>query len=329
MEADGTQHGVIVKRGGWCESQLKDSGIKTHSLPFGGAIDLVTPLLYPRILRKARANIVLTQLERATKRTPKGPWIHVARLGGYYELKDYRHCDYLVGNTPGCLDHFRSGGWPEDRIFYIPNFVPAAELGTEPASREELATPHDAPLILWLGRMEHEKGPDMVLRALQSIPGAYLWLAGTGRCEDQLKAMAAELGLMDRVRFLGWRNNIHPLLQAADLFVCASRFEVLGNIILEAWTHSLPVVSVRSPGPEHLIEDGVTGILVPAEAPEVVAAAMNSVIADKAFASRLGKAGRTLVQTIYSQEAVVSQYKALFDELLSRRNSSKGQKQAA
>lgn len=319
MEESGVQHGVIVKRGGWSAAQLKEKPIKTHILPFGGALDVITPVLYPRILHNARANIVLTQLERATKRTPKGPWIHVARLGGYYELKDYRRCHHLVGNTPGCLDHFRKGGWPDDRIHYIPNFVPESETDAKPVRRADFDTPENAPLILWLGRMEHEKGPDMVVRALQHVPGAYLWLAGAGGYEEELRAIAGQLSAADRIRFLGWRNDIHALLKTADLFVCASRFEVLGNIILEAWTHRLPVVAVRSPGPEHLIDHGVTGLLVPNEAPEAMAEAFNRLIEDPAAAKRLGEAGWRQVQSVYSERAVVNQYHRLFEELVSRK----------
>jgi glycosyltransferase involved in cell wall biosynthesis len=323
MEQKGVQHGVVVKRGGWTEEQLRSLPVKTHSLPFGGALDLITPIRYPRILHQARANIVMSQLERATKRTPRGPWIHVARLGGYYELKDYRHCDYLVGNTPGCLEYFRSGGWPEERIHYIPNFVPEAELGVKPEARADHDTPDGVPLIVWLGRIEREKGPDLVVRALKDVPGAYLWMAGAGRFEEELKALAAELGLMDRIRFLGWRNDVHSLLKAADLFVCASRFEVLGNIILEAWTHRLPVVAVRSPGPEHLIKDGVTGLLVPNEDPEAMAAAFNRLIGNRDFAKTLGEAGFGEVQSVYSEEAVVGEYYRFFERLVAERASKK------
>jgi len=329
MEESGAQHGVIVKRNGWCEEQLRPTPVKTHSLPFGGAIDLITPVMYPRILRKARANIVLTHLERATKRTPDGPWIHVGRLGGYYEMKDYRHCDHLIGITPGCLDHFRKAGWTEDRIHLIPNFVPAREQNAAVVKRADFQTPAGVPLILWLGRMEHEKGPDMVVKALRDVPRAFLWMAGSGAYEETVKALAAELGLMDRIRFLGWRDDIHALLPAADIYICASRFEAHGNIVLEAWTHGLPIVSVRSPGPEHLIDDGRTGLLIPNEAPEAMAQAVNLLIADPALARRIGDAGRHEVETVYSEQAIMKQYRELFERLLADRGAASREQRLA
>ncbi len=318
MEQKGVQHDVIVKRGGWTEDQLRSLPVKNHSLPFGGALDLITPVRYPQLLHRARANVVMSQLERATKRTPRGPWIYVARLGGYYELKDYRHCDYLVGNTPGCLDFFRSGGWPDERIQYIPNFVPGAELCTKPEQRADHDTPEGVPLIVWVGRMERDKGPDIVIRALKHVPGAYLWMVGGGPLDEELKALAAELDLMDRIRFLGWLDNVHPALQAADAFVIASRFEVLGNVVLEAWSHRVPVVAVRSPGPEHLIEDGENGLLVPNEDPEAMAAAFNKIIASPHLAAKLGEAGYGEMRSVYSEEAVVGQYCRFFERILDR-----------
>lgn len=318
MEAEGVQHGVLVKRGGWTEAELGKTNVKIHSLPFGGALDLVTPIRYPRILKEARANLVLTHLERATKRTPRGPWVHVARLGGYYALEDYARCDYLIGNTPGCLDYFRSDGWSDDRIFCIPNFVPELELGVNKARRSDYDTPDDAPLIVWTGRMEHEKGPDLVVRALAEVPGAYLWMVGSGRFEAELRALAAELQLNDRIRFLGWQDNVHPFLAAADIFVCASRFEVFGNVVLEGWSHRLPVVAVRSPGPEHLIRHGETGLLVPNEDPAAMAAAFREVLGDRDFAARLAAAGKEEAMTTYSEATIMAQYRALFDELLAR-----------
>jgi len=318
MEADGVQHGVLVKRGGWTEEQLGKTKVKLHSLPFGGALDLITPVKYPRILKKARANLVLTHLERATKRTPRGPWIHVARLGGYYVLEDYARCDYLIGNTPGCLDYFRKGGWTDDRIFYIPNFVPELELGVEKARRSDYDTPNDAPLIVWTGRMEHEKGPDLVVRALADVPGAYLWMVGAGGFEADIRKLAGDLGLTDRIRFLGWQDNVHPFLAAADVYVCASRFEVFGNVLLEAWSHRLPAVAVRSPGPEHLVKQGENGLLVPNEDPAAMAEAFRAIIGDRDFAGRLAAAGKEAAMTTFSEATIMAQYRALFDELLER-----------
>jgi glycosyltransferase involved in cell wall biosynthesis len=313
----GVEDSVIVKRGGWSEEQLAGGPLKVHSLPFGGALDLATPILFPQALRRAKADILLTYLERATKRAPRGPWVHVARLGGYYDLKDYQRCDHLIANTPGIADYIRESGWPSERVSYVPNFVPDFE--AQPVSRASFDTPEGQPLILWLGRMEHKKGPDLPVRALASLPGAYLWLGGSGAYESEVRAIAEESGVADRVRFLGWRDDIHPLLAAADFFVCASRFEALGNIILEAWAHRLPVVAARSVGPEHLIEDRKTGLLVANDDADSMALALRELIENPTFARNIGDDGHRQFHAAYSEDAILTMYLGLFQRLASGR----------
>src|SRR5215217_3788877 len=113
---------------------------------------------------------------------------------------------HLVGNTRDIADWIVAQGWPSDRVSYIPNFAAAAEDGA-PVSRASLDTPHDAPLLLGMGRLHDAKAHDVSLKALTMIPGAYLWIAGDGPLEGKLKAMATALGVEDRVRFLGWRRS--------------------------------------------------------------------------------------------------------------------------
>lgn len=307
---------VLVRGGHWVQSQLNAAGVPTDSLWFGGRLDVITRSKFHRILAGHQADIVLTWMRRAASACPKGPWHHVARLGNYYDLKAFRHCDHLVGITPGIAQYIRDGGWPAERVSFIPNFVPLSL--TAPQPREALDTPAGAPLILWLGRMEREKGPDIVVRALKLTPGAYLWMAGDGAFEAEVRALAAELGLEPRIRFLGWRDDIHSLLEAADIYVCASRFEAHGNIILEAWAHSLPIVSARSPGPEHLIKHGETGLLVAGDNPEAMADAFKLLLVDATLCGTLGAAGHMHFLNIYSENAVMNQYLALFERLIAQ-----------
>ena len=98
----------------------------------------------------------LSWMSRAASFAPKGGkrFRHVGRLGGYYDLKYYQSCDYLVGNTPDIVDYIVRSGWPAERASYLPNFVNAE---TAPAvNRKGLSTPASAPVILALGRFRIE-----------------------------------------------------------------------------------------------------------------------------------------------------------------------------
>ncbi len=314
LASKGVIETVLVRRGGWIDQQLSAEGVHTDGAWFGGALDLFTTYKFRRVLQQTRADIVLTFTRRTTLACPPGPWLHVGRLGNYYDIKHFLRCDHLIGITPGITDYIKQNNWPSDRVTFIPNFVPAVE--ATPMPRAALGTPDDAPLILWLGRMEHEKGPDIVVRALKDVPGAYLWMAGHGSFLQKVKELSGQLDLLDRVRILGWRDDIHSLLEAADIYVCASRFEAHGNIVLEAWMHGLPIVSARSPGPEHLIADGETGLLVANDDPAAMAAAFNQLIANADLAKRLGNAGRRHFLATYSEEAVTAMYLRLFEQLI-------------
>jgi glycosyltransferase involved in cell wall biosynthesis len=136
----------------------------------------------------------------------------------------------------------------------------------------------------------------------------------------QLEALAARLGVSDRVRFLGWREDTPFLLGSADLLVCPSIHEPLGNVVIEAWSAGLPVVATASDGPAGLIEDGVNGLLVPLPdrpggGPPALARALERLCADRALRTRLGQAGRCAYEAAFTEEAVVAQYRQFFDRI--------------
>ncbi len=313
LNRQGVPQRVLVRGGHWAQDRLEQVGVKTDSVWFGGKLDIFTRAKFKRVLIEHEADLAITWMRRAASACPTGPWMHVARLGNYYKMSAFKDCDHLIGITPGIVDYIKNEGWPADRVTFIPNFVPA--FTAMPAVRASFDTPDGVPLIVWLGRMAQDKGPDIVVNAMKEVPGAYLWMAGDGAFEKEVKELAGRLDLLDRVRFLGWRDDIHSLLEAADIYVCASRFEAHGNIVLEAWAHGLPIVSARSPGPEHLISDGETGLLVANDNPSDMARALNRLISDRALSRRLGTAGRAHFEATYSEEAVTAMYHDLFSRM--------------
>src|SRR5690606_28632923 len=139
-------------------------------------------------------------------------------------------------------------------------------------------TPEDAPLLLTLGRLHPSKAQDVALAALARLPGAFLWIAGAGPLEAALKAQAHALGVHERVRFLGWRDDPSALYAAADICLFPSRYEPLGNVVIQAWAHGLPVIAAASQGPAALIAEGEDGLLVPIDDADALAAATRRLI---------------------------------------------------
>lgn len=292
---------------------LHAADIQTAGYRFGGPLRFLDRRRYLVGLAEFDPDIVMTWMNRASGVTPAGPYRLVCRLGHYYNLKYYRHADYWVGISRGICDHLVRGGMPAERVFHIPNF--ADETNVEPVPRSSFNTSPDAPLLLAAGRLHVNKGFDTLLRALVDIPEATLWLAGAGPEETALKKLAADLGLRKRVRFLGWRNDVTALMQSADLFVCPSRHEGLGSIVMESWVHGCPIVATASQGPGELICDGETGLLTPIDQPAPLGAAIRNLLGHPQLRTALSEKARTLYWERYSRQVIVKSYEDLYQKI--------------
>jgi len=155
----------------------------------------------------------------------------------------------------------------------------------------------------------------VLLEAVAALEGVHCWLAGEGPECGALEAQSARLGLGERLHFLGWRDDVGALLAAADLLVCPSRIEPLGNVVIEAWAREVPVVAAASAGPKGLIKDGENGLLVPLEDAQALAAAVRRVLAEPELARRLVAGGRDAHEEGFTKKAVVARYMEFFEKV--------------
>jgi len=313
LAAAGTPQTAAIRKHADRRAVLEAAGVPVMELPFSGKFDFTTKKSLKKLARETSPDVVLTWMNRASRIAPKGDWTVVGRLGGYYKLKNYKRCHHLIGNTEDLRDYLIREGWPSDRAWYLPNFVDDRKM--EPVSREEFDTPSNVPLILCLGRLHTNKAFDTALEVLTRLPEAYLWIAGDGKLDQALKEQAGRLGLSPRVRFLGWRDDTPALLAAADAFLCSSRHEPLGNIVLDAWAHNVPVIAAASQGPSQLITDGETGLLAPVDDADALAAQMKRVLSDDDLARNLASSGQERFQMKFSVDPVVSAYQEFFDKV--------------
>ncbi len=292
-------------------AQLTASDVATEAFRFAGSMDLFTKPRIAGFARRQQAKVLLAWMNRAARHAPAGPWARIGRLGGYYNLKYYRGFDHLVANTDYIAEWVVGQGWPARQVSCIPNFA-APPLDGPPADRAALTTPTDAPLLLAMGRLHEAKAHDVSLRVLTELPDAWLWIAGAGPQEAKLKGMAEALGVAGRVRFLGWRTDASALYRAADVCVFPSRYEPLGNVVIQAWAHRLPVVAAASQGPGALIHDGDDGLLVPVDDAAALAAGVRRLLDEPRLRARTVKAGVRRVEGEFSEGPVIDQWRALF-----------------
>jgi glycosyltransferase involved in cell wall biosynthesis len=294
----------VIRRNPARAARLAAGGLRPVELAFGNRLDFVTRPRLRAALTGFAPRVTVSWMNRASGLTPRGPWTLVGRLGGYYDLRHYRACDHLVGNTRGIVAWLRTQGWPEGRTHYLPNFVadfaPTAPATDLPAAR---------PLLLGLGRLHSDKGFDLAIRALARLPDAHLAIAGEGPERAALTALAAREGVAARVHFLGWRDDPGALLKAADLFVCSSRIEPLGNMVIEAWSAGCPLVALDADGPRELVRHDRDGKLVPREDPVALAAAIAALLADRAAAAALATAGRARFEVEFAAAPVLAAWR--------------------
>ena len=293
---------------------LSDSGIPVEGFRFGSSLNFLDHRKYQKALLAYQPDIVMTWMNRASGLTAKGPYKLICRLGHYYNLKYYRHADFWVGISKGICDHLVQGGMPAEKVFHIPNF--ADETPVVALSRDSFNTPLGVPLILAAGRLHINKGFDVLLKSLVHINDAVLWLAGAGPEEESLKKLCKELGLDNRVRFLGWRNDVTALMKTVDLFVCPSRHEGLGSIVMESWAHGCPIVATASQGPGEVIEDGKTGLLTPVDDVVALEVAINEILNNATLASSIVQGASEVYQKKYSKAVIVDQYENLYANIL-------------
>jgi glycosyltransferase involved in cell wall biosynthesis len=188
------------------------------------------------------------------------------------------------------------------------------------ALRLALGLPHEGPLIVSAGRLDPIKGHGTLIEALALVvngrPGVHLVLAGDGELAAAYKTLAEDLGVHDHISFLGWRSDVGELLEAADLFVLPSINEGMGRAVIEAMHAGLAVVATHVGGVPMIVEEGVTGHLVPPEDPASLAAAIGRLLSHEALRTAMGEAGRLKAST-FSDEAMVQHLEAVYRRTLS------------
>jgi glycosyltransferase involved in cell wall biosynthesis len=184
-----------------------------------------------------------------------------------------------------------------------------------------------APRLLCVGRLIPIKGHIVLLRALadaaRELPDVRLDVAGRGPLEPALRALAKELGVADRVRFLGQVSPIQRAIEQAAIVVVPSLGEGFGMVALEAMERARPVIAAEIGGLGELVEDGVTGLLVPPGEAEPLARAIVRLGSDLGRAATMGEAGRRRALDRFLQERCTDRTELLYrEQLAARRNGA-------
>jgi len=200
--------------------------------------------------------------------------------------------------------------------------VEALQAGVRGALRSELSVGEHALLIGSIGNVRPAKDYPTFVRACRLMlahhPDTYFVIAGD--CDNELgravRQLSHELGMSDRIVFLGFRADVANVLADLDVLVVSSTSEGFSIAAVQALAAGVPVVATRSGGPEEIIDPGVNGLLVPHSNPRAIAEAVSSLLADPQMRRMMAAAGPETVRTRFSTDAMVQGYVTLYRAML-------------
>jgi len=193
--------------------------------------------------------------------------------------------------------------WPNLQVLY--HCVNTERFRPDPAVRRQMREAmgiRDEFIVLFVAYLLKEKGGDVALRALAELPAnVVLWIVGDGPEWENLQALASDLDLEPRVRFLGRQRNVASFMQAADCLICPSVWaEAAGWVNVEGQACGIPVIASRTGGIPELVADGKTGYLFPPGDHRELADRVNRLLGDKPARRRMGQQARSLVLDRFS-----------------------------
>ena len=175
------------------------------------------------------------------------------------------------------------------------------------------------PVIVSVARLAFQKDPMTLLDAARRLAAGTVVLVGDGPLRPAVEQYVRAHGLQERVIVAGMRRDVASILAVSDVFVLASRYEGLPLAVIEAMMAGLPVVATRVGGVPELVEDGVTGVLVPSRDGEALSQALTRLMADAELRSRMGMAGKSRALRDFAEDRMARETEILYEELLAAR----------
>ena len=179
-----------------------------------------------------------------------------------------------------------------------------------------LRRPRSGAIVGSVGRIDRQKGHDLLVRALPQLPDVTAVVVGDGPEREELVALAGSLGVADRLVITGWKDDARDSLTTFDVFALPSRFEGFPLALLEAMLAGLPVVAADVGSVSEAVVDRRTGILIDAEDVDALANAVRELLEDEALRKTLGANARSHVLANFTLEETANAFRALYEQVL-------------
>lgn len=158
---------------------------------------------------------------------------------------------------------------------------------SKPLERFEIGIPDEVPLVIMVSSLRPQKDHTTLMKAIKKLVGVHLLIVGQGPLKNDLIKLAVNLGIKERIHFLGHRNDVARLIKTADVFVQSSHWEGFALSIIEAMACGVPVIGTDVSGQKELIVDGISGVLVPPKSENSLAASISSILNNRDLNNKL------------------------------------------
>ncbi|MBI1279182.1 MAG: glycosyltransferase [Anaerolineaceae bacterium] len=344
---------LLVRAEGQLAQAWRKRGWPVYVAPWRGATTYFAPVLWARLpisrcigklIREKHIQLVHSDYHTLPMALPAGERNAVPVLwwcwGWWFKPKFWQRAFFHRPAATIALSKAIKAGFLGEPPFMPPEKVKLIYSGVDtqrfqPATdgsqvRIDADVPQNAPLVALLARFQDVKGhdvfQDMARQVAQIVPEAHFVVAGentqTSADNDYktriLETAANDPLLKSRLHYLGFRADTERVIAAADVIVCSSHFESYGMVNIEAMASGKPVVSTNQGGPSETVADGVTGYLVPPGDAAGLALQVIALLENAALRTRMGAAGRTRVEELFSVNSMAAEYMRIVEQVLKR-----------
>ena len=321
-------------------SEAKTKGIIVHHVKRRKGIDLTLPFRLAQLIRAERVDIVHTH--------NMGPLLYgtiAAKFAGVPVVintrhgRDLRHTNRLIWGMNDAIvaisndaknELLKNNAIDLGKVSVIHNGIDLEVFKSRISQQEAKKTLglDSLSVIGTVSRLSREKDQSNLIKAFTTVasaePKARLVFAGDGPLKDELAALADDLGIKNKVAFLGFRDDVNKIMQAFDIFVLSSLQEGISLSLLEAMASARPMIVTNVGGNPEVVVDGKTGFLVPPKDSQKLADAIIRLLKNPGLAQKMGEAARARVEERFTLDRMVTEYEGLYKRCLEKKRIKNG-----
>jgi glycosyltransferase involved in cell wall biosynthesis len=332
MQARGHQMTTFIKRNCPATPHMRRLGLDVTPLSIGGKLNaLAIPILAQRA-RQSRAELIYSTLSTASWWCG---WLEqlsgiptVGHVQGFTSAVWHRHQSHLLAVSQAVKDDLVTQGIAADKVTVLLNALDPSEFAPrrDPLSvRAEFGATADTPVIGTIAHLSEKKGHRDLFAAIPRVcrlfPSAQFWIIGQGQLRAELEATARRDGVINNVRFLGFRRDAADLMNALDVMALPSHREPCALVYIEAALLKKPTLACNAGGAPESIADGVSGLLVPVRDGDAIATALLELLDNREQAQAMGRAGYERARELFSWPRFVRIMEDAYSRVLDERGS--------